>query len=242
LIGADSQLSKRQQEKIWEQLDGKLLHLRKIAEKQCRQLKLGRLQWTPELANIRIVLKYWCLVKKICDGHSIDRKVFQRIAKQAELPQRVHVDINQVKQNIRQQQLQIKQYKSQHVKVRASWLEGLALALVQEQTNHTDDREVKKLKMLRVLQHREQQQNNARMIKQTVSTGTPYLPMDHVEYTDNAGNILVTYDKAQMEAQLIQENQQRFNQAKHSPFLVEPLSGYIGAKGELQGANEIIDG
>jgi exonuclease III len=60
------------QAKLWEKLDTELVKLRLCAEKKCRKLKMGCIQWTPELANMRIVLKYWCLVKKICCGNTVD--------------------------------------------------------------------------------------------------------------------------------------------------------------------------
>jgi hypothetical protein len=42
------------QKQIWEKVDRQLLVLRLNSKKCCRNLRMGRLQWTPELANLRI--------------------------------------------------------------------------------------------------------------------------------------------------------------------------------------------
>jgi hypothetical protein len=61
----DSQVRQIKQQKKWEQLDRVLLKLRMAAEKKCRKLKMGRVQWSPEFAQQKIMLKYWCLAKRI---------------------------------------------------------------------------------------------------------------------------------------------------------------------------------
>jgi hypothetical protein len=53
--GTDSQQVKERQ---WEKLDKKMLQLRLAAENKCRKLKMGETQWTPELARMRILIKY----------------------------------------------------------------------------------------------------------------------------------------------------------------------------------------
>jgi exonuclease III len=61
----DSHLRPTQQQRLWEKLDNQLWKLRLQAEKKCRKLKMGRVQWSPELSQYKISLKYWCLAKRL---------------------------------------------------------------------------------------------------------------------------------------------------------------------------------
>jgi hypothetical protein len=58
-ISTDSRLRPLQQRRQWERMDKKLRTLRLEAEKKCRKLKMGKVLWSPEFAQLKLRLKYW---------------------------------------------------------------------------------------------------------------------------------------------------------------------------------------
>jgi hypothetical protein len=222
LISEDSQLRPTQQQRMWEQLDKKLLKLRLEAEKRCRKLKMGKVHWSPEFAQQKLTLKYWCLAFRICQGKSIDKKFFRRIAKAADLPATVSLEAATVQEHITTQRESIKLYKKKHIRKRETFLEGLAKALAEE-VHNGNDKDLKRMNYIKLLHQREQQRQSARTIRYTVAPDNMYQQLDHIVFDNDEGNQVTTYDKIMMERQLIAENQRRFNQAADSPFFCEEL-------------------
>jgi hypothetical protein len=230
----------RKQEKLWEKLDQKLLKARLSAEKTCRKLKMGRTQWSPEYATLRITLKYWCLVDKQQEGRSVDRKFFRRVAIAAGLPVQIRVDKEIIKNNIDDVTRQIKQYKRRHTHKRETWLEGLAKALTEEaETNSNTD--VKRIQYLRILRQREHQRYSARLIRQATNADKNFQAMDHIDFIAAGGSKVMTYNKDTIEDKVLEENIRRFNQADGSPFLIDPLVRLVGKYGEEHGVQSILD-
>jgi hypothetical protein len=64
--------------------------------------------------------------------------------------------------------------------------------------------------------------------------------MDHVQFTDQCGTDVNTYDKDVMEKELLAENQRRFNQAAESPFLNGPIAELVGKFGETTATKNIL--
>jgi hypothetical protein len=199
-------------------LDKKLLKLRLEAERKCRKIKVGKVQWSPEFAQHKINLKYWCLAYRMTQGKSIDRKFFRRIAHAAELPERVQATEEGITEHIQATKEEIKLYKKRHVSTRETFLEGLAKALAEEESYNTHDKEMKRLKYIKILHQREQQRQSARTIRHAVSANNNFQQLDHITFEDEAGNQITTYDKNTIEQQLIAENMRRFNQRRLHHF------------------------
>jgi hypothetical protein len=230
----------RKQEKLWETLDQKLLKARLSAEKTCRKLKMGRTQWSPEYATLRITQKYWCLVDKQQEGRSVDRKFFRRVAVAAGLPVQTRVDKEIIQNNIDEVTRQLKQYKKRHTHKRETWLEGLAKALAEEAETNSDI-DVKRVQYLRILRQREHQRYSARLIRQATNADKNFQAMDHIDFIAADGSRVTTYNKDTIEDKLLEENIRRFNQADGSPFLIEPLVRLVGKYGEEHGVHSILD-
>jgi hypothetical protein len=203
LLLEDSSLRITQQQRKWEQLDKKLLKMRLDAERQCRKLKMGKVQWSPEFAQHKITLKFWCLTQRAKQGNSIDRKFFRRIARAANLPELVHEDVEQVQEHIRLQLEMIRQYKKKHVRKRETFLEGLAKALADDESSNSNDKEMNRMKYIRLLLQREQQRQSAQIIRHAVAANNNYQQLDHVVFNNDDGEQVTTYDKDIMERQLI---------------------------------------
>jgi hypothetical protein len=230
-------------ERAWESVDRQLLQMRLHAEKNCRKLRMGKTQWSPELASIRNSIKYWCLAKKKCQGFKIDRKYFRRVARSVNLPGTLNIEQSTAQTHLDRLRGELKRYKANHTNKRETWLVSLANALAdaEEETNTTDS-DTLRLKHLKALQQREQQRRTARIIRRVVKGSTTYQPLDHVEFTTNDNVIQTTHDRTTIEEKLIEENKQRFNQAALSPFLQPPLVQLVGRFGETEGVKQILEG
>jgi hypothetical protein len=148
---------------------------------------MGQVQWTPELAKLRLKTKFWTLARRKCMGHKIDRKFFRRVARAANMPTHFREDSIEIKAIIEDLRKELKRYKHKHFNKRSTWLEGLANAIAQEQESTPKEpggNEVRKLKVLRQLQHREQQRLQARVIKRATRATSTYQSLDHIDYNE----------------------------------------------------------
>jgi hypothetical protein len=213
------------------------------AEKKCRKVRMGTIQWTPELAEIRNLIRYWSLARKKCLGFKIDRKFFKRVAHSVSLPSKLDVERSIVDDSLGKARQKLKQYKATHIDRRETWLEGLAKALAaKSQGEDTPAIDLHRLKHLKLLRQHEAQRRTARVIRRVIYGSTLYQPLDQVQFTTQNNTIETTNDKNMMKKKLIEENQIRFNQAAESPFLQDPLVKFVGKMGEAQGVRRILDG
>jgi hypothetical protein len=125
--------------KEWETIDKYLTKLRLVAERQCRSLNTGSIQWTPDLANLRITIKFLIMARKRKQKIGVDRKIFNRIARRANRSPTNLPDIDILEHQLEEAKAQLRQYKQSHVANRASWLERLASAMAEhDNINNTD--------------------------------------------------------------------------------------------------------
>jgi hypothetical protein len=101
----------RIRERTWEKLDRQLLQMRLEAEKKCRKLRMGKIQWTPELAVIRNCIRYWTLARKKCLGFKIDRKFFKRVAHSVNQPSTLNIERSVAEDNLLRARNELKLYK-----------------------------------------------------------------------------------------------------------------------------------
>jgi hypothetical protein len=106
--------------------------------------------------------------------------------------------------------------------------------------NPSDDNEGNSLKYINMLRHRERQRRSSRLIQLALQQEGNFQQMDHVQFTDQRGLNVNTYDKDVMEEELLAENQHRFNQAAESPFLNGPIAELVGKFGETTATKIIL--
>jgi endonuclease/exonuclease/phosphatase family metal-dependent hydrolase len=222
-----NQLNHKAKANQWEKIDKAMVKFRLMAEKKCRKIKVGRVQWTPELARLRLIKKFWVLAYRRSSKYAIDFKFFSRIARKLNKDPKTNWQIGDIYDNIKQAKEDLKAYKRKHINKRSSWLDNLALAMAQEDGRDDQDIDLRATKYITILKHREAQRTSARVIRRITRGTKACQQLDHV-VVDVEGSSKSTTTKDEMECALLAENQQRFNQARDCPFLVEPLAGIVG--------------
>jgi hypothetical protein len=225
----DNNLTHKSTTIIWENLDHNMMKFRLLAEQKCRHIKVGRLQWTPELARLRRRSKY-----------EVDFKFFARIARKLNKDPRTNWDMDVIYDNLTTAKEDLAKYKKQHANKRATWLDGLALAMAENDGRDDRDIDLRVMNYATVLKRREEQRTSARVIRRITQGSKVYQQLDHVIF-DVDGKCIVTNTKEELETALLQENQQRFNQAKDCPFLVHPLVDIVGRYAENDALATLTD-
>ncbi len=131
------------------------------AEKQCRKLRKGQVDFSPELQQASRQIAAWSLMRKKALGKKVSSRLISRSLKKANLSPSIHsFSKEQIKAALKTAFTTYYTVKNNHRDHRLSHLESLAKALSQEKN-------VKKLTILCQLQEREQQ----RAVAKKISTG-----------------------------------------------------------------------
>jgi hypothetical protein len=163
--------------------------------------------------------------------YGVDFKFFARIARKLNKDPKTNWDIGDIYDNIKKAKQDLAAYKKQHSSKRSAWLDSLALAMAENDGRDDHDIDLRALKYATILKQREEQRVSAQVICRITQGNKAFQQLDHV-LVDVGGNCMVTDTKDAMELALLQENQQRFNQAKDCPFLTLPLVNVVGRYAE----------
>jgi hypothetical protein len=225
----------------WNFLDRERHKAMTAAENRCRKLKIGNVQWTPEYGRLRIVLKFWVLIKRRHEGRRHKARFIKRVAKRAGLEGRETATLEEATQQIIQVRQRFRDYKENHVAKREKWLEGLAAA--QLEMNLEEDRNNEKLqKRISLLQQRENIRRCHRVIKWSLQGEDLRQAISMVVARNPDGTHRECHTREEIEGALLDENQSRFNQGADSPFLQEPLAEAVGPTGNGPMVEQILQG
>jgi hypothetical protein len=183
------------------------------------------------------------LARKQKQKIGVDRKFLNRIARRANQSPINLPDIDILDNQLEEARAQLRQYKKAHLTKRATWLENLAVAMVEHETGtntDTEDFDVRAASYLKILKQREEQRNSARIIRRITRDSSIFQQVDHVQILSSTGDVTIFEEKNNLENALLEENQRRFNQAAESPFMTPPLSFTVGKFAKIQSAKEIL--
>jgi hypothetical protein len=165
-------------------------------------------------------------------GGRIHSKFLDRKLKEADITDITLLSIDDVHENLRNAWQRYRCLKKSAANDRSTWIEDLAMARAREgKTNIAS--EIKSL-MIREMQRRE-----ARIIK-AANAEQQRLGLSMIKIQQGNEWIELT-EKQEMEKALFQELQDRFNQAKHTPFC-SSLLDEIGPLGISGNAQDILEG
>jgi stalled ribosome rescue protein Dom34 len=110
-----------------------------------------------EFAVLNTNKKFWFLTQKKASGLRLDTKYFKRVARAAARaanqnplvlaqPHIIHVKLSEVTEKMRE-------YKKVHTDKCNSWLENLAKAMADNETEEGEDTDVKTLSYIKLLRH-----------------------------------------------------------------------------------------
>jgi hypothetical protein len=195
---------------------------------------MGAVPWTPAYQLERDKKLAWELLihsrLKCC--HSVYSKYLSRILKKAQIQNPFDLSTNKYYANLKVARKSILASKKMAHLNRPKWLDAWAAAKVYKLT-------VKK--ELEMKKRIEQQRRDARIIRRA-SSKLQSGGLTSVVAPDSQGNWVELTKKEDIERALCAENALRFNQAKDTPLLQEPLFSEVGPLGIGPASQAILDG
>lgn len=205
------------------------------AEKSCRKLRMGAVDFCPEYHLLSQKVITWRLIVKRKRGGSVDSRYFTRQLKKSALDRlQVHtLTFDQAIAQLRSAYIQLKLFSKTADQKRVSWIEELATARAVSSGLSAEQE-------LKTMLHRERQRKEARIIKAVIRPKANLgltmiqIPVD--------GSIKEVSSQQEMEQVLCSELAARFHQASTTPFASEPLLMAVGKLGTEKGAQQILNG
>ena len=204
------------------------------ADKQCRKLRMGQKQWTPDFQKVRNEIKLWNLVTRKKRGFKVCGRFLERQMKTCDWVDAMSLTLEEVLSNRTRAYRAEKILAMQSEVNRRSWLESLCEA--KEEAGEGNKDSVYK-RLIRI----EEQRRNARIIAR-VNGKLRLGSLTSVVAPNESGEWVEVAGKVEVEKALLFENERRFNQAKDTPFLQQPLLDVVGKLGLGKAAEEILQG
>ena len=203
------------EEKEFEKLDKLREKAMKKAEKQCRKLKMGAYQWTPELQRMRDKVKYLRLSLSRMRGCHIGARVLVNLAKKVKMNVEYWTPA-QIKKELYNVTKTFEKAKKHHVQKRQTYLDDLATALAKQ--NKTT-----KASMVKQLTTLEEQRSVFRRLK-IVNHKISNLSTSHITIKKEDGTREEISDPNKMDHAFCEENRKKYHQTENTcPFMTEPL-------------------
>ena len=205
------------------------------ADHHCRKLRMGEVPWSPQYQKARNCTELWRLVVKKKEGFGkVSSRYLARKAKQARITNYLRIDLPYAKARLAAAYRAEKSLKKKAESDRSTWIESLCEA--RAAVGNTSKEQELKNRMTR-----EKQRKDARII-QRVNGNMRSGSLTSVVAPNNEGDWVEVTKKEEMEKALLQENCRRFNQAKETPFLQQPLLDLVGPLGTGPAAAAILKG
>ena len=217
----------------YEVIDAIRTEAMKKAEKKCRKLRMGCVEWSPALQSARDEILLWVLVRRKSLGRNVGARRILRLKKKLKITN-THVSIDQSSANIDKAFKRYKVLRRQAKRLRTTFLEDLAEARALE-GNTSLATEIRNMTI------RENQRTTARRIKSTLGknhrTGT-----SKIEITEPNGTITEVTHPKQMVKHIIQENRSKYNQNGKCPLFAKKLMEDLGLLGDGPEIEKVLDG
>jgi hypothetical protein len=220
---------------LFEELDSSRCKEVRFAERKCRKYRKGQVAYSPQLDTVKKQIYAWTLLEKKARGQRISSRLLCRALTKASLTSESRglplADITSKLKHLFQEYYKIK---GSSKEVRDSAMESLAEALA-EQGN------TKKEKMIQAIRHREKQRDTARKIKYLrgkINTGSTTM----VTIQTDKGRKRDLTEKKDIEEAIMKNNQDKYQQSFHTPFMCQPLRDEFEFKGLTKAAQAVLRG
>jgi len=219
----------------FEELDNVRCQITKEAEKRCRKLRKGQVEFSPALQKASRQIKVFTLLHRKLANRKVSSRLIRRSITKAGLPHEVlGYSKEQVRTKLKESYDRYYLVKKEHVANRLSHLEELATVLAEQQN-------IEKANMLRQLREREHQRSVARKIRYLQGKLSRSSTTMVTSY-DSEGNLFDITDKIKVEQAIMQSNEAKFKQSHHRPFFQLPLKREFGFKGLTSQTNRVLAG
>ena len=220
----------------YEKIDRIILSAFRFAEKRCRKLRCGKVEFSPELSGIAREGRLWDMVLKRLKGCKVSMKLITRIAKKCDISHPLSLPQGEVNEKRDAAWKKYSEMKPHAREIRDRWLDQLADLIAA-----SDGEE--KARVIRMLKSREEIRQSHRNIKRAqkkkFSGGTAKLTRPD---PNHPGETIEVEDKVEMEELLMKANEDKFRGAIGTPLTVEPLASELGLCGCTANSERILTG
>ena len=232
LDSVQGELNQEQQEE-YEILDKIRETSMKKAEKKCRKLKMGAVQWSPKLQKSMDTITYYTLCLRQSCGRKVSSSILYRLSKKIGC-----MAINSSKEELEAKlEVAYKNYKSvkkANQRVREAYLFDLAATLEKKGRG-------KKAKLVKQMIQTEVKRQMFRKLAMVHKKNTD-LSTKFVTVTEGENKRIIT-DKKEMETAIINENKHKYHQTETTcPFMHHPLKQHFGKIGEGPKTEDALSG
>lgn len=203
------------------------------ADKHCRKLKLGEKQWSPDYEAAREQVALWKLVVRKKQGKKVASRFLNQQMKKCRETGALQLSFEDFLERRNAAYRAEKIVAKVTVVSRKTWLESLCKARAEAGQTFKEQE-------LRNMIRLEEQRRNARLISR-VNGKLRAGSVTSVIASDLSGNRVEVTKKEDIDKALCNENERRFNQAKDTPFLQEPLLTLVGSMGTGRAAEAMLN-
>ncbi len=219
----------------YEEIDASRCKATSIAEKKCRKLRMGQVAFSPALQIASRKINAWSLLQKKAKGMRISSRYLSRMLRKASIPIAARTaSLESMEDRLKSAYQEYYSIKKNDKATRDTFQDNLAEALAAEGN-------LKKATVQKVLKHREKQRATARKIKflrGKLKTGSTM--MVSVQSADGSSQDITS--KFEMEQAIMMNNQEKYKQSFHTPFMQPSLRSDFGFKGLTTASLAVLGG
>jgi len=224
-----------------------------------------RYEWSPELKKAVNLFRYWQLRSRQTKNHKVNLSRLQVLQDQAGLTpdQAINISATQILEHLQAAATTLRQYQKRHRELRATYLEGLAEAIVLDRSPNLEHSSVAHVKEERVssqIRHLLKRENLRRMFRKIKRILKPVsnLGLSKIDIPDPDASSAsfgdpsdpkqwkgpwVTVTKPTDIALVVRDiNQKQYHQAHVTPFGTGPVADAFGRRGDTTQADLLLQG
>jgi hypothetical protein len=219
-----------EQAKEFEAIDLQMVEGMKKADKLCRKLNMGGVQWTPAYTQTSETINVLNMILKQRKGGKIKTSVIKRTLKKTTLPRTIfHLTNAEIRLLMAESHQDRRHYKKTHVETRGRWLDS-------QESIMFDRGKPEIAGKIRAKKNREQMRQTSTRIRTVLKPfkprGVTKIVIEGEEITTHEGIV----------AGFKNEAIKRGSQTEDTPFMTETLLSEFGYKADNSKAEEVLDG
>ena len=203
------------------------------AEKKCRRLKTGNIEFSPILQHQRDLIRFWKLILKRKKGAKTDTRYLSRWERKLNLEDTFHTPIHIITLHIKNAYNQYSLLKKQHSILRDEWIEQLAAARAEAGQSSSANE-------LHSLRQKEKIRRAHRQIRWCLHHESITGPIMEVTEIENT-TVIQHNDKCSVEQAILTANDNKYRQTNDTPPMTT-LFPILGRFGITPAAHQILNG
>jgi len=207
------------------------------AEKKCRHLSMGDVDWSQGVQDVRDKLEVWNLVVQLRQGRNINPGRIRRAARKAGIVSPLSCSLAEA---IRYRRMIRKEYKRIKPKARALQKDYLYDKTYKQQQNVSELERKQALWLLREECQREAARYLRRALGKVRAASVDWIE-EVIGESDERRTVQYT-DRATVEDKIMQNNEKHFWLTENLPPMIEPLQSELGFLADTEAARRILNG